>query len=56
MDIDYSERALCDNCYVDYRKNDFNLYDIWIDGECMITLCDGCINKVMEKVGTLRGE
>ena len=56
MDIDYSEHALCDNCCVDYKKNDLNLYDIWIDGECIVTLCDVCINKMMGRVETLRGE
>lgn len=56
MTIDYSEHDLCDNCCIDYKKDKLDLYDIWIEGERMITLCDNCIDKMMKKIKILKGE
>ena len=52
IEVDYSEKMLCDSCYVDYKRT---LYDIWIDGECIVTLCDNCIDKLMEQIEILKG-
>lgn len=56
IEVDYSEHSLCDNCCVDYKKNKLDLYDIWINGECVVTLCDDCINKINEMIAYINKE
>ena len=56
IEVDYSEHSLCDSCCVDYKKDKLDLYDIWIDGECMVTLCDDCIDKMVKEIKILKGE
>lgn len=53
IEIDYSEHSLCDNCCVDYKKEKLYLYDIWIDGECVITLCTNCLDDTFKQIKEL---
>lgn len=54
IEVDYSEFSRCDSCNSSFTN--ITIYDIWIDGDCRLSLCEECILDMMEQVKELKKE